>query len=250
MNLLSKRAVEPIDETPPKKPPVMEPIIKKLPLKADQYYQKKYTKKFIVLHHTAGGSAASSIAHWASNPDHIATPYVIDRDGTIYECYSPEAWAYSLGSPSTSEIEKATIPIEICSYGSLAVAKVTREGKYKVGDFVTYTDKVITPEKVVKLDKPFRPEVNPFRLKKNYADLTYEAIYWEAYTPAQIESLKVLLPYLLDRFKIKMQPDRNKFWEYRHPSTLPPGVWSHTTVRKDKIDVFPQKEIVDLIMGL
>lgn len=194
------------------------PDIKKLPLASNQYYQSKHPKKYIFLHHTAGGSAASSIAHWASNPDHIATPYLIDRDGTIYECYNPEMWAYHLGVKGNSAIEKASIGIEICSYGAL------RNGK-------TYTGKLIPEEKQVKVD--FRGE-----------------LFWEAYTPEQIEALRQLLPYLMGRFAIPLQADASTFYEYQNPSTLPPGVYSHTTVRKDKYDIFPQPDLVELVKGL
>jgi len=75
--------------------PVTAPVTKKLPLAANQYYQGVYSKSKIILHHTAGGSAASAIASWAATPEHIATPYVIERTGDIYECYDPKYWAYS-----------------------------------------------------------------------------------------------------------------------------------------------------------
>jgi N-acetylmuramoyl-L-alanine amidase len=202
-----------------KKPmPVTPPVIKKIPLASNQYYQGVFDKKYIFLHHTAGGSAASSIAHWASNPEHIATPYVIDRDGTIYECFDPKFWAYHLGVKGNSDIEKTSIGIEICSYGGLKNDK-------------TYTGKVIPKEKQSKVT--FRG---------------YD--YWEAYTPEQIAALKVLLPYLLDRFNITAQVDRKDFWEYKNPSSLLPGIYSHTTVRKDKIDIFPQPELVELVYGV
>jgi len=225
--------------------PVTPPVIRKIPLARNQYYQGEFTKKYIFLHHTAGGSAASSISHWASNPERIATPYVIDRDGTIYECYDPKYWAYHLGVKGNSDIERASIGIEICSYGSLATANVNKPGKYKKGDTITYTERVIPPGKIAKLP-PFRPNINPFAGKP----VTYNATLWEAYTPEQIAALKVLLPYLLDRFKITPQTDRKDFWEYKNPSTLLPGIYSHTTVRKDKIDIFPQKELVELVQGL
>jgi N-acetyl-anhydromuramyl-L-alanine amidase AmpD len=196
-----------------------QPLISKIPLKENQYYQGIYTKKYIILHHTAGGSAASSIGGWAATPEHIATPYVIDRDGTIYECYDPKYWAYSLGVKGATFLEKAAIPIEIANYGAL-----DKTGK-------TYTGKIIAPEKTVKVD--FRGQSN-----------------WEAYTPQQILSLKWLLPFLIKQFGITPQADRSKFWEYQDPFKLPMGIYSHTTVRKDKIDIFPQKEIIELVQSL
>lgn len=204
--------------------PIEVPLeIKKLPLKSDQYYPSKQKKTHIILHHTAGGSAASSVASWAASHEHVATAYLIDRDGTIYETYSPEFWAYHLGKGVPTSLEKASIGIEICSYGQLT--------PNTAGELLTYTKKVIPKDKAVKL---------------NFRGFDY----WEAYTPEQIAALKQLLPYLMDRFKIQTQADRKNFWEYRDPKTLPPGIWSHTTVRKDKVDIFPQKELVDLVYGL
>lgn len=219
--LISRFAVEPIKEKPM---PVAKPPVKNIPLAANQYYQGVYPKKYIFCHHTAGGSAASAIAWWASTPEHIATPYLIDRDGTIYECFDPKYWAYHLGVKGNSAIEKASIGIEICSYGAL-----TQKG----GKWVTYTGREIQAAQSVRLDAPFRG---------------YQV--WEAYTPAQIASLKLLLPYLISRFGIQLQVDRKNFWEYKNPATLPPGVYSHSTVRKDKIDIFPQKELVELVYSL
>lgn len=201
---------------------ILPPVIKKLPLAANQYYQGVYPKKYIVLHHTGGGSAASSVAHWAANPEHIATPYLIDRDGTIYECFDAKYWAYSLGVKGLTSLEKATIAIEICSYGNLTL---------KNGKYIAWTGREIEPSKVVKM---------------NFRGFDY----YEGYTPEQIASLKVLLPYLLDRFKIPLQADRKNFWEYKNPATLPPGIYSHTTVRKDKVDIFPQPGLVELVKGL
>lgn len=228
--LISKVAIDPMTGTvfpnpepiKPKSMPPIAPVTKKIPLKADQYYQGVYPKKYIILHHTAGSTAASAIAHWATTPDHIATPYVIDRDGTIYEVFDPKFWAYHLGVKGNSSIEKASIGIEIVAWGQLTL----KEGKY-----YTYTKKALPDSEVVAVE---------FRGHK----------YYQRYTPEQIAALKVLLPYLLDRFKIVPQTARKDFWEYSDPSKLPPGIWSHTTVRKDKVDVFPQPEIVELVYGL
>lgn len=206
----------------------MLPEIKKIPLKADQYYPQAQNKKHIICHHTAGGSATSSIADWASNPARIATAYVIDRDGSIYEAFDAKYWSYHIGAGIKS-LEQSSIGIEICSYGAL---------EEKGGKLFTYTGKEMAPEKAIKLDTAFRPGPK------------YKGLYWEKYTDQQIAALKLLLPYLLDRFKITMQPDRKNFWEYVDPKTLPPGIYSHTTLRRDKIDIFPQPSLVELVYGL
>lgn len=196
--------------------------IKKFPLAENQYYKQAFSKTSIFLHHTAGGSAASSIAYWASNPEHIATPYLIDRDGIIYECYDPNYWAYSLGVKGNSQIERSAIPIEICSYGNLVL---------KDGRFLNWTGKEVKPDKVIKCS--FRG-----------------FDYYEKYTDEQIKALYELLPFLVSKFNLKLQSDKTNFFEFQNPNKLLPGIWSHSTVRKDKVDIFPQKELVELVYNL
>lgn len=198
------------------------PVTKKIPLKSDQYYQAAFAKKFLFLHHTAGSTASGAMASWAADPARIATPYVIDRDGTIYETYDPKYWAYHLGVKGMTSMEKASIGIEIVSWGQLLL---------KNGKYITYTGRVVPIEEVSKV-------------KWRGFD------YYHEYTPEQIASLRVLIPYLMERFKIPLQPNRNNFWEYQNPATLPAGIWSHTTVRRDKVDIFPQPEITELVLGL
>lgn len=225
-NLFAKKKEEPKPTAPPepvKSIPMTIPTIKKIPLDKGQYRTDKQNKTHIFLHHTAGGSVAGAIAGWNSTPERVATPYIIERTGDIYEVYDPELWANHLGGKCPLWLEKASIGIEIVCYGQLT--------KKINGDLTTYTGRTIKPEDAVKAD--FRG---------------YE--YYQRYTPEQISALKQLLPYLVDKFKIKLQEDRKNFWEYQDPSKLPPGIWSHTTVRKDKVDIFPQKEIVDLVYSI
>lgn len=68
-----------------------------LRLPVDQYFNETPKKDLIVLHHTVGGSAKSTFDYWRTDPEHIGTAYIVERDGTIYEVFSPECWAYHLG---------------------------------------------------------------------------------------------------------------------------------------------------------
>ena len=223
--LVGKVAVEPPPAAEPAKTqpmPVPRPAIKEIPLNKGQYRTDKTKKTHIFLHHSAGGSVAGAIAGWNATPERVATSYLIERTGDIYEVYSPDLWANHLGGNCPISLEKASIGIELIAYGPLTM---------KDGNLITYTKRVIPPESAQKLT--FRG---------------YD--YYEKYTPAQIEALKALLPYLMGRFGIAAQSDRKNFWEFKDPKTLPPGIYSHTTVRKDKVDIFPQKELVELVQGL
>lgn len=199
------------------------PDIKKFPLASNQYYPSEQKKTHIFLHHTAGGTAAGAIAGWAQTPEHIATAYVIDRNGDIFECFNPSYWAYHLGVKGATSLEKASIGIEIVSYGNL-----TKSAK---GEYVAYTGRIIPPTEV---------ELHDFRGFR----------YYHKYTNEQVAALKLLLPHLLDRFHIQAQSNRVDFWEYQNPKSLAPGIWSHTTVRKDKVDIFPQKNLIDLVYSI
>jgi len=44
------------------------------------------TRRFLVIHFTAGASAESSIGYWNQLGNGVCAHFVIDRDGTIYQC--------------------------------------------------------------------------------------------------------------------------------------------------------------------
>lgn len=140
-----------------------------------QFYKEETKKKRIILHHTAGGTAKSSISWWNKKPDHIATPYLIDRDGTILEVFSPKYWAYGLGLTNGTEFEKESIQIEIASYGWLSNIK----GTFYAGS------KEIPKANVQTYKEPHRGQ-----------------LHYERYTQAQINSVVFLIDKLSKDFGI------------------------------------------------
>ena len=95
----------------------------KFRLPASQYFQEEFDKDLIVLHFTAGMSAQSASSAWTSTPVQVATPYVVDPDGTIHEFFDPRYWAYHLGVPGSASDgyrhDRRSIPIEIANVGPL-----------------------------------------------------------------------------------------------------------------------------------
>lgn len=198
--------------------------IKKLYLGNNQYYTNVYPKDTIWLHHTAGGDAKSAIAWWNQTPERVGTPYVIERDGTIYEAFDPKQWAYSLGIKGDDDYhEKHGIGIELVSYGFL-IKEV--DGFYAYPLYPNKSAKrKIADSEVVTLDKPFRG----FQ-------------HYHKITDAQIKATIELIEYLVKTFGIKIQDDLTNFYEY-NPDVIKnhsTGLWAHSTVRTDKFDVFPQ----------
>ncbi len=226
-------------------------------LSDNEYYQEEVIKKTIYLHHTAGGSRPDwSIGSWEKdfakdrkgNPVldsngvpkslRVGTSFVIGRkssttgdtlwDGKILRAFDDKYWAYHLGvNDPEQKFNSMSIGIEICNYGPLTLGKD--------GRFYNYVNKPIMESEVVKLDNPFRG---------------YE--YWERYTDAQIESTRSLLIHLIIKWGIKIDGKiYNEDWFNYDASKLSNGgLRSHTQVRKDKFDIFPQKEMIQMLNSL
>jgi len=89
-------------------------------LEGKDYIPSETTKDLLVLHHTVGGTALSTINFWKTDPNRIATAYVIERNGEIYEVFDPKYWAFHLGLKGTGgAVDKRSIGIEIASEGGL-----------------------------------------------------------------------------------------------------------------------------------
>lgn len=183
-------------------------------------------KKNIVLHHTAGGTAMSSINYWKQNQNKVSTFVVVDRDGTIYQCFPSDRWAFSLGLNVSNfrEIEKQTIAIEIANYGYLIKSR---------GDYYNAYQGYISPDNVCVLNSPFKG-----------------IVAFEKYTEAQIESTRRLILYLSEKFNIDISNKENIFDLNSNALKGIGGLWSHNSFRKDKTDIYPQPEMIEMLKGL
>ncbi|MDQ3199798.1 MAG: amidase [Verrucomicrobiota bacterium] len=105
------------------------------PLSKGQWYPEKQQKKFIVWHGTRGrtaytpsdgrpGVATSSIDGWNDDESHVGTPFLVDRDGTIYRTFQDEReWILHLGLADTKgRYDKASIGIEFANELELIAA--------------------------------------------------------------------------------------------------------------------------------
>lgn len=208
-----------------------------------QYIATETQKVQIYLHHTAGNSNPFDVfKDWENNKERIATCITVGgkpkkgdtfTDGQLVQGYSSKYWAYHLGlresvfhnfdSPYKS-LDKISIGIEICSWGNLT---------YKDGKFYNWVKKVVPSEEVIELDTPFRG----FK-------------YFHNYTDAQIESVKELLLYWKQRWNIPLVYNED-IWDIC-PRALKgePGVYTHCSVRYDKIDVYPHPKLIEMLKSL
>lgn len=205
-------------------------------LKPNQFFDEIKDKISVFLHHTVGSSWEEAVTWWNQTSERVGTALGIERDGRVLQCYEINRWAYHLGvTTGTGKTTRESVGIELISWGYLFKEK---DGKGE-DVFVAYPlfplkqRRVIVPkDQVCELEKEWRGHK-----------------YWHKYTDAQIESTILLLRYLVDRFKIKVQTNLKNFWEYNEEVIKKdlPGIHAHSTVRKDKTDIFPQPELIEAI---
>jgi N-acetyl-anhydromuramyl-L-alanine amidase AmpD len=88
-----------------------------------EYINQSVPKDLIVLHYTAGSSARGVFDTWTGQgTGSVATAYVIDLDGSIYEFFPPGCWAHHLGMKERNPgwyHDRRSIGIELVNVGPL-----------------------------------------------------------------------------------------------------------------------------------
>jgi N-acetyl-anhydromuramyl-L-alanine amidase AmpD len=209
-----------------------------------QYLQDEYKKTQIYLHHTAGNANPYGVyKDWEKNEERVATCMVVGGkntpdnsswvDGEIIQGFASKHWAFHLGLKESTfnkynikyqSLDRISIGIEICNWGQLTL----KEGKY-----YNYVNKEVPKEEVVELTNPHRG----FK-------------YYHAYTDAQIDAVEEILRILKVKFNIpiKYNPD---IWDITTRALKgEPGVYTHNSVRTDKVDVSPQPKLIDMLKSL
>ena len=205
-----------------------------------QYVREEHPKKQVYLHHTAGNNSGTNVFKWwASNPERVATCVAIagpgssDGDGRIVQGFSSKYWGFHLGVRRSVfdrfglpfyNLDKFSIGVEICNWGQLSFTN---------GKFYNYVGGEVPANQVTKLDVPY----------KGFT-------YFHSYSDAQIASVKELLLLWKDRYGIPLTY-KEDIWTVT-PRALKgePGVFTHNSVRADKIDVFPAPKLIEMLKSL
>jgi hypothetical protein len=127
-------------------------------------------------------------------------------------------------------MHRNSVGIEVNNFGWI------RDGK-------TYVNTTALPSQIVTLDKPFRGHKT-----------------WHRYSDTQISVLKNWILFIADRDNIDVRkglPELIKtkgvgafdFFDIDYV-TKNPGLWNHTNVRRDKTDMFPQQELIDMLLSI
>ena len=210
-------------------------------LPAGEYLKQITKKEWVFLHHTAGGdNPKRTIDAWAKDKrGPVATEFVLggqniktvdkSNDGVLVQAFPTGFYGWHLGTGS-KKLHTGSVGIEICNFGQLV------DGK-------TYVGTVAHQTQIVKLAKPFRG---------------YQ--YWHKYSDTQISVLKNWILFIADRDDIDVRKGLIELIHKKGADAFDHfdlslvektrGLWTHTNVRKDKVDLFPQPELIDMLLSI
>ena len=218
-------------------------------LEIEQYFLPKgeyktgpTDKEYLFLHHTAGWhNPYRTIDHWGRDKrGQIATEFVLGGqsvkgddntyDGKLLQCIPEGGYGWHLGKNGLQRMHTHSVAIEVNNFGWL------KDGK-------TYVGTPAAESQIVTLAEPFRG----FK-------------QWHRYSDKQIEVLHKWILYIADRDSIdvrkglveQVKKRGAKGFEFNEDAYYGrvKGMWTHTNTRKDKFDMFPQPELLDMLMEL
>jgi hypothetical protein len=228
-----------------------------------EYKEGPTKKEFLFLHHTAGWhNPYNVISAWDKDKSTIATEFVMggpsikgnsdEYDGRVIQAFPEGGYAWHLGKNGSQHMHEHSVGIEVCNFGYLqegGYSKWDNVNKRRVwiektpGKFYTYVGTEADASQVVKLTKEFRGHQ-----------------YWHRYSDEQIESLRNFILFIAERDNIdvrvglieEVKKHGAKGFEFNDNAYNGKikGMWTHTNTRKDKFDMFPQQELLDMLEAL
>ena len=146
------------------------------------------------------------------------------------QAFPEGGYAAHLGKNGSQYMHNHSVGIEVCNFGPI------KDGK-------TYTGRPADPKQIVELKKAFRGHKT-----------------WHRYSDTQILVLKDLILYIAERDDIDVRKglveqiklkgvDAFEFNDDAFNGKVK-GMWTHTNTRKDKTDMFPQQELIDMLLSL
>lgn len=219
-------------------------IIQRYYLPKKEYINEKYKNEYIMLHHTAGGANPfACIDQWARDTrGRIATEFVLggqdhktgsDKyDGVMVQAFPEGNFGWHIGKSGSGFMNRRTVGLEICSMGHLSTSMKTYVGTKPAED------------QIIKLPEIFKG-----------------ALYWHKYSDKQIQEVEKWIKYIGERDQIDVRVGL-KEWIKKYGPTKAfgfnqdayygkvKGLLSHTNIRKDKMDVYPDPRLIDVILSL
>ena len=225
-------------------------IINRAYLDTDEYVRDygKIEPLGLILHHTAGWDDPYKVINsWNRDTrGRVATQYVIGglningtskHDGTVVECFPNNYLGWHTGRVGGFKMSKLSVGIELNNFGYL----VKKNGK-----FYNYVGGEVPAHQVCDLGYKFRGHQ-----------------YYHLYSDKQIESLRLLIPHIVKTYpKIDISKGlpnllRSGFtpvnaFEFNEDAYYARtfGLWTHTNIRKDKSDLSPQANLIEMLKNL
>lgn len=211
-------------------------------LPSGEYKEGPTNKEYVFLHHTAGWhNPYKCIDQWGRDSrGAVATEFVLggpsvkgnddSYDGVMVQAFPEGGYGWHLGKNGSQHMHTHSVGIEVCNFGWV------KDGK-------TYAGTKVHESQIVTLDKPFRGHTT-----------------WHKYSDKQIEALRKWILWIGERDGIDVRAglpalikekgaDAFEFNEDAYYGRVK-GLWTHTNTRKDKVDMFPQKELMDMLISL
>ena len=217
-------------------------IIHKNFLPPGEYKVGPTNKEYVFLHHTAGWHNPYQVINaWGNdNRGAVATEFVlggqsikgndIKYDGEIIQAFPEGGYGWHLGKNGSQYMHTHSVGIEVCNFGYVINGKA-------------YQGTPVVESQTVTLAKEFRGHK-----------------IWHRYSDAQIEALRKWILWVAERDNIDIRKglveeikkkgvDGFEFNQDAYYGKIK-GMWTHTNTRKDKVDMFPQPELIDMLLGL
>lgn len=217
-------------------------IINRHFLPKGEYLKGPTKKEYLFLHHTAGwNNPYKTINNWGKDTrGRVATEFVLggqkvnnndtQYDGVMVQAFPEGGYGWHLGKNGSQHMHNCSVGIEVNNFGYI------KDGK-------TYAGTIAHKDQIVTLAKPF----------KGYKT-------WHRYSDAQIESLRLWMHFIAKRDGIDIRAGLPALVKEKGADAFlfnadayygkVKGVWTHTNTRKDKFDMFPQQELLDMLTSL
>ena len=219
-------------------------VVNRYYLPSNEYVHERYDNEYAFLHHTAGRENPYRVVDSWGRDDRgrVGTEFVLGGishttgntayNGEMIQAFPEGNFAYHLGAVGSSKMRKASVGLEICSMG------------YLNSDYRTYVDSKCLISQACKLAEPFKNRV-----------------FWNKYSNKQLEQIEKWIEYIGERDEIDMRVGLQQ-WILKYGPTKAfgfhqdaydgkvKGLLTHTNVRKDKYDCYPDPGLVDVIMSI
>jgi len=217
-------------------------VVEKYFLPKGEYKNGPTNKEYVFLHHTAGWhNPFKTIDHWGRDSrGAVATEFVLGGqsvkgndnkyDGKMVQAFPEGAYGWHLGKNGSQHMHTHSVGIEVNNFGYIVNGK-------------TYAGTRVEESQIVTLKEPFRGHKT-----------------WHKYSDKQIKAIRLWLLWIAERDNIDVREGLPSLIKEKGAKAFDfnpdayygkvKGTWTHTNTRKDKFDMFPQEELLEMLITL